>query len=123
MTPDGLAARVTVRPPDGAGAETLSVRVFFSGPARVVFWGERLRLPDARTVWRARPKPGAVAVMSAEPRLTPVTWGCTAGVVEPTGMVTVPGEMETLVASLLVRVTTTPPAGAGADKVTGKAAL
>ena len=51
--------------------------------------------------------PVAAAVMLAEPKLTPVTFGCVAGVNWPAVMVTLAGETVTLDVSLLVRVTVT----------------
>ena len=50
--------------------------------------------------------------MFTEPRLTPVTVGCTAGVVCPAAIRTDVAESVSLDESLLVRVTVTPPAGA-----------
>src|SRR5688572_8134163 len=47
----------------------------------------------------------------------PVTCGCVAGVVAPWGMTTLAGTV-TFEVSLLLRVTVTPPAGAGAGSVT-----
>jgi len=52
--------------------------------------------------------------------LTPVTWGWTAGVVAPPAIGTEDGIVATEGVSLL-RVTVTPPGGAGTDKVTGNA--
>jgi hypothetical protein len=60
--------------------------------------------------------------MLAVPRLTPVTCGCDAGVVSPARIVTDAGDTVTFVVSLLLSVTVTPPAGAGAGKVTVSAA-
>ena len=57
--------------------------------------------------------------MSAEPKLTPVTWGCVTGVVAPCEMKTVPGEMVTFDVSLLLRVMVTPPTGAPVTSDTG----
>ena len=50
--------------------------------------------------------------------MTPVTWGCVAGVVAPCAMVTDAGEMVTFDVSLLDRFTVTPPAGAAVPRVT-----
>src|SRR5262249_8136915 len=50
--------------------------------------------------------------------LTPVTCGCEAGVVCPAAIVTVAGDTVTLEVSLLDKVTVTPPAGAGEDRLT-----
>jgi hypothetical protein len=62
--------------------------------------------------------PGAVAVMFADPTLTPLTWGCVVGVVAPAATVTLL-VTETVDVLLLVRVTVSPPAGAGVARVTG----
>ena len=64
---------------------------------------------------------GAVALMLADPKLTPVTCGCVAGVVCPAGMVTLTGEIVTLLLSLLDSVTVTPPDGAAVPNVIGNA--
>ena len=55
------------------------------------------------------------------PRLMPVTCGCVAGDAVPPAMKTL-GVTVTFEVSLLFSVTVTPPAGAGAGKVTAKAA-
>jgi hypothetical protein len=60
--------------------------------------------------------------MLAEPKLTPVICGCADGVVAPLKILTLDGEMDTLLGSELESVTTTPLAGAGVESVTGKAA-
>ena len=49
--------------------------------------------------------PNAEAVIVAEPKSTPVTWGCCVGVVVPSRTITFVGLTETLEVSLLVRVT------------------
>ena len=54
--------------------------------------------------------------------MTPVTCGCAAGVVCPAATVTLAGEIVTLVVSLLLKLTVTPPAGAAVPRVTAKAA-
>ena len=56
----------------------------------------------------------------AEPAAAPVTCGCVVGVVAPAGIVTVVGEMVTLLL-LLAKVTVTPPVGAATESVTGNA--
>ena len=60
--------------------------------------------------------------MVAEPILRPVTIGCVAGVVDPARIVTEAGETVTFEVSLLARLTIVPPAGAGAESVTTRAA-
>jgi hypothetical protein len=87
-------------------------------PANVRLVGEKAAVAVTLTGWVAGVKPGADAVIFAEPRLTPLTWGCVAGVVALARMKTLVGAMVTLVASLEDSVTVVPPAGAGADKLT-----
>ena len=58
-------------------------------------------------------------MMFADPRFTPVTCGCVAGVTALAAICTVPGEIETVEALSLVSVTVTPPVGAGVDSVMG----
>jgi hypothetical protein len=65
---------------------------------------------------------GADAVIVALPGASPVTCGAVAGCVAPAAMVTEVGAIETVAGLLLDSVTVTPPAGAGVDNVTGKAA-
>src|SRR5215472_16258189 len=60
--------------------------------------------------------------MFADPKLTPVTCGCVAGVVCPAAILTLAGDTVTLVVSLLLSVTVTPPAGAAVPRVIAKAA-
>ena len=62
--------------------------------------------------------PGADALMFAEPKLTPVTFGCDAGAVWPAAMETVVDETVTRDVSLLFSVIVTPPAGAGEGRLT-----
>ncbi len=62
---------------------------------------------------------GAEALIVAVPKFTPVICGGAAGAVAPAAMNTMAGAIVTFDGSLLVKVTVTPPPGAGADKVTG----
>jgi hypothetical protein len=55
--------------------------------------------------------------MFADPKFTPLTCGCVAGVVCPAAILTVAGDTVTFVVSLLLSVTVTPPDGAGVPKV------
>jgi len=57
--------------------------------------------------------------MFANPRFTPVTCGCVVGVTALAAICTVLGEIETVDALSLVKVTVTPPVGAGVDSVMG----
>jgi hypothetical protein len=62
------------------------------------------------------------AEMFAEPRFTPVTVGCVAGVVAPALIVTLADEIVTFVVSLLDRFTVTA-LGAGVGRVTANVAV
>ena len=113
--------RLIVRPPEGAGVDNVSVRFPVTIPLMLRFDGEKRSVTPTCTVRVAAVYPGAVAVMFAAPRLTPVTWGCVVGVVAPAGTTT----LEVAVAfdgSLMVNVTVRPPAGAGAERITGNGA-
>lgn len=57
-----------------------------------------------------------MAVIVADPRLIPFTFGCVAGLIEPALIETVAGVIVTLLLSLLVSVMATPPEGAGAER-------
>ena len=57
--------------------------------------------------------------MLAEPIATPVIVGCVDGVVDPAAMVTVAGEIVSVVVSVLLKVTVTPPVGAADDRLIG----
>jgi hypothetical protein len=65
-------------------------------------------------------KPGADAVMLADPSLMPLTCGCVVEDVFLAAMKTL-GVTVAVEVSLLASETVTPPAGAGADKVTWSA--
>jgi len=54
-TPDGLALRLTVTPPVGAGADNVSVRFVLPAPTMVVVPGLKLSAPVVRTTWLADP--------------------------------------------------------------------
>jgi hypothetical protein len=57
--------------------------------------------------------------MAADPKLTPVTCGCVAGVVAPPATKTLDGDIITFEVSLLASVTITPSAGAGGVSESG----
>ena len=61
-------------------------------------------------------------MMLAVPTLTPVMVGCVGGPICPAAIVTVAADMVTMEVFVLARDTVTPPAGAGAGKVTGNGA-
>jgi hypothetical protein len=119
MIPAVLLAKVTNTPPAGAGADSVRIRGCDAVPVSVKVAGEKVSVAPTVTFWLVVPKPGAVAVIEDDPKATPVTLGCVGGCVRPAETVTVAGEMVTFVGSLLVKVTITPPVGAGLDKTTG----
>lgn len=123
-TPGSLELRLAVTPLPGAD-DRFSVRSCVA-PVLMVrpLTGEKKLLPPPVVTWTwALPdvKPGAEALMFADPRLRPVTCGCVAGHELPAAMKTLGGTVAVEV-SLLARETVTPPAGAGAGKVTGNSA-
>ena len=65
----------------------------------------------------------ADAPMLAEPKVTPMIMGCTAGVVAPAAINTDAGVIATLDASLLFSETVTPFAGAGTVRLTGNGSV
>jgi hypothetical protein len=116
--------RLAVTPLPGAD-DRFSVR-FCIAPALMVrpLTGEKKLVPPPAVTWTwALPdvKPGADAVMFADPSLRPLTCGVVAGHEFPAVMKTLDGTIATEV-SLLTNETVTPPAGAGAGKVTGNSA-
>ena len=110
-----------VKPPAGAGADKVRVRFPVAVPVMGRFAGEKTTVALTCTTWLAGVYPGAVAVMFADPRPTPVTCACVVGVVAPAGTIT----LEVIVTreESAVSVTVTPPAGAGVDSVTGNGAV
>jgi len=127
VTDDGIvtmplapAVRLTVSG-EGAGADRVRVRFWVTGPVIVTEGWLKLRLAATLTVCVPVWKPGAEALIEADPKFTPVTVGWVAGCVCPAAIVTVPGEIVSFVGSLLVSVTVTPPCGAAVGSVTGNA--
>jgi hypothetical protein len=118
-----LELRLTVSPLAGAGAK-YSVRSCVAPPLIVKPpTGVKKLLPPPGITWTcALPgvKPGADAVMLADPRLMPLTCGCVSGNVALAAMKTL-GVTVTFEVSLLANETVTPPGGAGAGKVTWSA--
>ncbi len=85
--------------------------------------GEKKLPPPLAVTWTwALPgvKPGADAVILADPRLMPLTSGCVCGTVVLAAIKTL-GVTVAVEVLLLANETVTPPAGAGADKVTWSA--
>ncbi len=64
--------------------------------------------------------PKAEAIRVADPELTPVNIGCLEGILRPSGMKTLTGATVIFVASLLLKVIKTPPAGAALDNDNAK---
>lgn len=120
MMPEGLADKLTTKPPAGAGAERVKLRFRGVLPISVnpPVGPKPSEAPPTVTVWLSLLYPPPEAKIVAEPNATPVTWGWVAGVVWPAAMVT---EEVTVafVGSLLVRLMVTPPDGAAVDNVTG----
>ena len=92
-----LEVRLNVNPEAGAGTDKLSARLCVAVPVMVAVEGEKLMLAPTFTGWLDDPNPGADAVIVALPKLTPVTCGCVAGVVDPWAMKTLAGDIETVV--------------------------
>ena len=116
-----LELRLMVTPPKGASADSVSVR-FCVPPVKVMLGGVKATVAVTCTDELAGVKPLAVARIFAVPKLTPVTVGCTVGVVWPVPIVTLGSDMVTLLLSLLASAMVTG-AVAGDDRLTGKAAV
>ena len=114
-----LELRLTVTPLLGAGDDRVSVRFCVAIPLIVRVGGVKLSDAVTSTEPLSLANPGADAVIVADPKLTPVTCGCTAGVVWPAGMITVAGETVTF-GELDTKVTVTF-VGACPLKLMGKA--
>ena len=117
-----LELRLIVRPPGGAGAERFSVRFWVATPVIVNVVGKKLRVSATFKFKLPAVYPGAETVRVADPKFTPFTCGGGDGVFCPLAMVMLLDETETVVGSLLVRVTATPSDGAGAGKLIAKGA-
>src|SRR4029453_2068155 len=109
-------ARLNVRPPVGAGAEIFTVMLPVVLVTTLKGVGVNVTLTDTFAERESGAKPTAVALILAEPMLTPVTWGFADGPTAPVGMETLPVTVATLVL-VLTNVTVTPPAGAGVDRL------
>jgi hypothetical protein len=113
-----LELRLTVTPPVGAVADKVSVKFCVVVPIMLRLDGEKATVAVTWTAALAPSKPGAEALIFADPILMPLICGCTAGVVWPAAMATLDGVTVTFEGSLGDSVTVTPPAGAGTDRVT-----
>jgi len=124
---DGLEEiRLTVTPAAGAADDRTRFGLVDPGNAEMVaLFGWKLIVVVVGevtvTVSESPLTVGPFAVILAAPTLTPVICGCEAAatVVAPWGMVTVVGEMVSLVVSVLNRVIVWPPDTAGAEMLTG----
>src|SRR3954465_5064890 len=85
-------------------------------------WGDTVIVAVTGTCTLADVYPAADAVMVDTPTLCPTTCGCTAGDVAPAATNTLLVGRITQLVSLLVSVTTTPPAGAGVPRMIGNGA-
>ena len=81
--------------------------------------GEKLRAAPTFSNWLADAYPDVDAPMVVDPKSTPVTFGCDDGAVAPAWMKTDEGEMVAIAGLLLVKLTFTPPGGAGIVKEAG----
>jgi hypothetical protein len=115
-TPLALLAKLTTKPPAGAGLGIATVRVPWSPRKRSSEPGVSVRTAaNTFAVAVASAKPPAVAVMTTEPAARPVTVAQT--LVCPSGIVIEAVTVATA-GAWLVRVTTTPPAPAAAGRLT-----
>jgi hypothetical protein len=113
-----LEDRFTARPPEGAGPERVSVRFCVPPPVKVTLGGVKAMVAVTCTVALPEEYPVAVALMLADPILTPVIVGCWVGADAPCAMETLDAEIVTFEGSVLASATVTAES-AGADKVTG----
>ena len=114
-----LELRLTTKPPAGAGAVSWSVRLFVVAvPWMINVVGVKVAAEPTVTCWLAEPTPEACAVIVAVPNPWPEIFGVTPDI-WPCEIKMALGEIVTLLVSLLDRLTKAPPAGAGAERVTG----
>lgn len=111
-----LELRLMVTPPAGAAADKVRVKFCVVNPEIVRLGGVKLTVAVTSTAALAEVYPVAVAVMFADPRLTPVIVGCDDGVVCPAAMLTVGVEIVTLPVSVLASAMVTA-VGAGAARL------
>src|ERR1035437_7289814 len=117
-----LELRLTITPPAGAPADSVSVRFCVPAPLMVRLSGLKTTVAITCTAELAGVYPLAVALMFTAPKLTPVIVGCVPGADWPAAMVTRAGESVTLLVSLLASAMVTR-ATAGDNRVTGKLAV
>jgi hypothetical protein len=115
--------RLIVNPAAGAGADRVTNTFCRARALMLILPGEKLIESVTCTVWLADGRPMVDAVMAADPKSNPVTWGGDAVVVAPAGISTLAGFTVIFEGSLLVNVIIMPDGGAGADKVTGKSTV
>ena len=122
ITVGSLELRLIVNPPAGAGADKFNARFCDPMPVMVTLWGKKLSVSATVIGATAVVKPGAAALIVADPNATPLNCGAVSGLFRPAAMTTVAGVTATLAGSLAVRLTTTPSGGAGVGKVIAKGA-
>jgi hypothetical protein len=113
-----LELRLTVSPPFGATDEIVSVIFCALLPLRLKTWGENTAPTVTERVEVADVRPAPVAVITAVPRLSPVTIGWVGGAVWPAEITTEAVDNATRLGSLLTRLIVTS-AGAGEFSETG----
>src|SRR5947209_5994344 len=113
-----LEVRLMITPEAGAGDERVRVTFCDPTPAITTVEDENATVAPTRMDEVAGVYPGADTPMVVVPRLPPVICGWDAGAVWPAAIATVPGFTVTFSGSALVRVTVTPGAGAGEDRLT-----
>jgi hypothetical protein len=91
-----LDSTFAVKPPVGAGPDNVRVRFWVEPLGRLMAGGVNVKAPTTVTARLADRNPGAEAPMIAVPGPAPKRVGCTAGVVDPAGMVTLVEERVTL---------------------------
>jgi hypothetical protein len=102
-----LELRLTVIPPAGAAADRFNVRFCVLNPLIVRELGVKLTVAFTCTLAEFEVKPVADALIVADPNFRPLICGCAVGVVWPAWMVTVVGDMLTMLLLVLDNVTVT----------------
>jgi hypothetical protein len=112
--------RLNTSPLAGAGIGSVKARVWVVPiPVMVNAEGEKPGVPVIQTTWLIPAKPAAEAEMVTDPADNPVSCGGRTRVVAPSRINIKVGEIVAFEVSLLLRLTKTPPTGAGCDNVTG----
>ena len=116
-----LELKLIVKPLAGAAPDRFNVRLCVTSPVMVTVGGAKLMVAFTWTVALAEVTPVPVAVMFAEPRLTPVMVGWVPGVDWPARIVILAGVMVSFVMSLLARAIVRS-TGAGLARLTANVA-